>query len=223
MNINTKKIMITTAILATIGGSLLFASQNYDIQPNHQNIQNVVSILEAPSKTETKINTNTKNPQNQEEKIENTDKKVKKYTNNLSAERVENMTYLVRDDGWIPYYLEPIDINDPYYPAFYGEIFDEYLIYFDISFDINKVNKNYVENLLGHKILKYKDTYIEDREIFIKIQLNSKNAQEVEQVKNLLDNLRVQKIIEWYTFNSGVLPEYRSDKYFNIMNELDDH
>ncbi len=29
--------MITTAILATIGGSLLFASQNYDIQPNHQN------------------------------------------------------------------------------------------------------------------------------------------------------------------------------------------
>ncbi len=71
MNINKKKIMITTAILATIGGSLLFASQNYDIQPNHQNIQNVVSILEAPSKTETKINTNTKNPEEkQEEKIQ---------------------------------------------------------------------------------------------------------------------------------------------------------
>ena len=193
--------MITTAILATIGGSLLFASQNYDIQPNHQNIQNVVSILEAPSKT---------------------DKKVKKYTNNLSKERIENMTYLVRDDGWIPYYLEPIDINDPYYPAFLGDIYNEYIIYFDTSFDINILDKNYVENLLGYKILEYKDTFIEDREIFIKIQLNSKTAQEVEHVKNLLNNLRTQKIIEFYAFNSGTLPEYRSDKYFKIINRMND-
>ena len=193
--------MITTAILATIGGSLLLASDNYDIQPNHQNIQNIVSILEAPSKT---------------------DKKVKKYTNNLSKERIENMTYLVRDDGWVPYYLEPIDINDPYYPAFFGDIYNEYIIYFDTSFDINILDKNYVENLLGYKILEYKDTFIEDREIFIKIQLNSKTAQEVEHVKNLLNNLRTQKIIEFYAFNSGTLPEYRSDKYFKIINRMND-
>ena len=191
--------MITTAILATIGGSLLFASQNYDIQPNHQNIQNVVSILEAPSKTETT---------------------VKKYTNNLSRERVENMTYLVRDDGWIPYYLEPIDINDPHYTAFFGDIYDEYVIYFDESIDISKINKNYVENLLGYKVLRYNAPYIEDREIFIKIQLNNKTAQEVEHVKNLLNNLRTKKIIEFYAFNSGTLPEYRSDKYFKIINDL---
>ena len=191
--------MITTAILATIGGSLLFASQNYDIQPNHQNIQNVVSILEAPSKTETT---------------------VKKYTNNLSRERVENMTYLVRDDGWIPYYLEPIDINDPHYTAFFGDIYDEYVIYFDESIDISKINKNYVENLLGYKVLRYNAPYIEDREIFIKIQLNNKTAQEVEHVKNLLNNLRTKKIIEFYAFNSGTLPEYRSDKYFKIINNL---
>ena len=61
--------MISTAIFATIGGSLLFASQNYDIQPDHQNIQNVVSILEVPTKTETKTHTNTKNPESKEEKI----------------------------------------------------------------------------------------------------------------------------------------------------------
>ena len=191
--------MITTAILATIGGSLLFASQNYDIQPNHQNIQNVVSILEAPSKTY---------------------KKEKKYTNNLSRERVENMTYLVRDDGWIPYYLEPVDINDPHYTAFFGDIYNEYVIYFDESIDISKINKNYVENLLGYKVLRYDAPYLEDREIFIKIQLNNKTAQEVEHVKNLLNNLRTKKIIEFYAFNSGTLPEYRSDKYFKIINDL---
>ena len=130
------------------------------------------------------------------------------------------MTYLVRDDGWIPYYLEPIDINDPHYTAFFGDIYNEYVIYFDESIDIAKINKNYVENLLGYKVLKYDAPYIEDREIFIKIQLNSKTAQEVEQVKNLLNNLRTQRIIEFYAFNSGTLPEYRSDKYFKIINDL---
>mgnify|MGYP005989760349 CR=1 FL=1 len=54
----------------------------------------------------------------------------------------------------------------------------------------------------------------------IKIQLNSKTAQEVEHVKNLLNNLRRQKIIDFYTFNSGTLPEYRSDKYFKIINKM---
>lgn len=67
MKINTKNIMITTAILATIGGSLLFASQHYNTQTDHKNIQNVVSILEVPTKTETKTHTNTKNPENKEE------------------------------------------------------------------------------------------------------------------------------------------------------------
>ena len=213
MNINKRKIMITTAILATIGGSLLFASQNYDIQPNHQNIQNVVSILEAPSKTETKINTNTKKTEDkQEEKIENIDKKVKKYTNNLSAERVENMTYLVRDDGWIPYYLEPIDINDPYYPAFYGEISTEYNLEFDKKINNLSKLKLELEGFLGFNLKEI--SLSGSSGIIIKID-KKLTSYEVEYIKT---NITQFKNVIWSDINSGILPEYQTPYYMNLIN-----
>ena len=183
--------MITTAILATIGGSLLFASQNYDIQPNHQNIQNVVSILEAPSKT---------------------DKKVKKYTKNLSKERVENMTYLVRDDGWIPYYLEPIDINDIYSPAFYGQISTQYNLAFNkIVTDIS-VLKLELESFLGFNL---KEVILSGSSgVMIKIDKKLK-PYEIEYIKTSISQF--ENVI-WSDINSGILPEYQTQYYMNLIN-----
>ncbi len=181
--------MITTAILATIGGSLLFASQNYDIQPNHQNIQNVVSILEAPSKTA-----------------------IKKYTNNLSAQRIENMTYLVRDDGWIPYYLEPIDINDIYSPAFYGQISTQYNLTFDKKVTDISALKLELENFLGFNLKEI----IVSGSSGIMIKIDKKlTAQEVEYIKAHISQF--QNVI-WSDINSGILPEYQTQYYMDLLN-----
>ncbi len=183
--------MITTAILATIGGSLLFASQNYDIQPNHQNIQNVVSILEAPSKTE---------------------KKVKKYTNNLSAQRIENMTYLVRDDGWIPYYLEPIDESNIYSPAFYGQISTQYNLAFDKKITDISALKLELENFLGFNLKEI----IVSGSSGIMIKIDKKlTAQEVEYIKAHISEF--QNVI-WSDINSGILPEYQTQYYMDLLN-----
>ncbi|MGB2110888.1 MAG: hypothetical protein ACPHY8_03095 [Patescibacteria group bacterium] len=184
MNINKRKIMITTAILATIGGSLLFASQNYDIQPNHQNIQNVVSILEAPSKTETKINT--KNPENNEGKtqplfhpdfpdyeiFEQTEiEDIEKTKGNSISENydVYGQNYIhhfrknsefiqskIRADGLVPLMEKKFNLQEPFYDAILGVKPGEFYVG-AYPFSQNKTNLiEYFQEITGLKIISYK-------------------------------------------------------------------
>lgn len=210
MNINIKIIMITATIISTIGGFLLFSRQSYDIQSDHQNI---VSILEIPSKADTKINTNIKITENKYDKsIENTNQGIQKYTINLSEERVESMTYIVREDGWIPYYLDPIDINNPYYPALYGEISNEYNLEFKSEISNISELKLKIENILCYEIKNIEQNG--STGVFIRLANNSFTAKEVEAIKYNLHNYNE---LLWSEINSGILPEYQTSKYEHLI------
>jgi hypothetical protein len=141
------------------------------------------------------------------------------YTANLTPERIANAEYIIRDDMYIPDYLEPMDIEKIYYAAFFGDIANQYSITFNEKFTDGESAKNYMENNLGYKIISYSmDTGNEG--MLITIQLNEKTAQEVENVKSTLKYLKETGKIESSYMNSGELPEYRTGKFEKIINEM---
>lgn len=141
------------------------------------------------------------------------------YTANLTPERIANAEYIIRDDMYIPDYLEPMDIEKVYYAAFFGDIANQYSITFNEKFTDGESAKNYMENNLGYKIISYSmDTG--NNGMLITIQLNEKTAQEVENVKSTLKYLKETGKIESSYINSGELPEYRTGKFEKIINEM---
>ncbi len=141
------------------------------------------------------------------------------YTANLTSERIANAEYIVREDMYIPQYLEPVDIDKIYYAAFFGNIANQYSISFNEKFEDGESAKNYMENHLGYKIISYSmDTG--NGGMLITIQLNDNTAQEVEHVKSTLKYLEETGNIKNSYMDSGELPEYRTGKFEAIINEM---
>ena len=213
ININ-KKYMTTTAIGLIILSSFLFFTQN--LEPIKHEDKKIIQEEIPEVKIETKTEIKTKNPIIVEKPIvkqeEIKNNPIYLYTKNLSDKNIENATYLIREDNWIPYYIETIDENNVYSPAFYGEIADEYNIEFDnIITDIENLKID-LENFLGFNIKTIKASGKSG--IFIKIdqQLTPK---EVEYIKNNIS--KFQNVI-WSDINSGILPEYQTEYYKKIIN-----
>ena len=137
------------------------------------------------------------------------------YSINNTDERIANAEYIVRDDYYVPNTIEPFDDDKPYIPALLGEIANEYTIYYKESFEDGEQKINELENLLGYKIVDY---YIDgyNANIDITIELPTKTAQEVENVKEALKKINLNKDIDDFFVNSGPLPEYTSEKYIDI-------
>ena len=206
--------MTTTAIGLIILSSFLFFTQN--LEPIKHEDKKIIQEEIPEVKIETKTEIKTKNPIIVEKPIvkqeEIKNNPIYLYTKNLSDKNIENATYLIREDNWIPYYIETIDENNVYSPAFYGEIADEYNIEFDnIITDIENLKID-LENFLGFNIKTIKASGKSG--IFIKIdqQLTPK---EVEYIKNNIS--KFQNVI-WSDINSGILPEYQTEYYKKIIN-----
>ena len=206
--------MTTTAIGIIILSSFLFFTQNVE-QIKHEDkkiIQEEIPEVKIETKTEIK----TKNPIIVEKPIvkqeEIKNNPIYLYTKNLSDKNIENATYLIREDNWIPYYIEAIDENNIYSPAFYGEIADEYNIEFDNAIKDIEILKIDLENFLGFNIKIIKASGSSG--VFIKIdqQLTSK---EVEYIKT---NISQFKNVIWSDINSGILPEYQTEYYKKMIN-----
>ena len=204
-----KKIIMSTCTLAMIlFGAFLFI-QNDNIQ--------IVSEQSTKTKTETPLII--KEKKKQKPKKENkedikTPKNIKtvKYTKNLSQERMVNAEYLIRDDGWIPHYLEPIDINNIYIPAFYGDIANEFLIEFDHKINNIEQKKNDLENFTGYSISTYSLSGTSG--MTIEFNIDNITAKEVNQIKSTFSTI---DSITWFATNSGILPEYNNDQFKAII------
>jgi hypothetical protein len=213
ININ-KKYMTTTAIGFIILSSFLLFTQNVE-QIKHEDkkiIQEEIPEVKIETKTEIK----TKNPIIVEKTIvkqeEIKNNNISLYTKNLSDKNIENASYLIREDNWIPYYIEPIDENNIYSPAFYGEIADEYNIEFDNIITNIENLKIDLENFLGFNIKTIKASGTSG--VFIKIN-QQLTAKEVEYIKT---NISKFKNVIWSDINSGILPEYQTEYYKKIIN-----
>lgn len=137
------------------------------------------------------------------------------YSINNTDERIANAEYIVRDDYYVPNTIEPFDDEKPYIPALLGEIANEYSIYYESAFEDGEQKVNELENMLGYKIIDYDiDGY--NAYINITLELPTKTAQEVENVKEVLKQMYLNKDIDDFFVNSGPLPEYTSEKYIDI-------
>lgn len=137
------------------------------------------------------------------------------YNINNTDERIANAEYIVRDDYYVPNTIEPFDEEKPYIPALLGEIANEYSIYYENAFKNGEQKVNELENMLGYKIIDY-DVDKSKTQINIKINLPEKTAQEVENVKEALKQMYLNKDIDDFFVNSGPLPEYNNEKYIDI-------
>ena len=143
------------------------------------------------------------------------------YTANLTPERIANAEYIIRDDMYIPQYLETVHIDKVYYPALSGRISNQYSISFNENFKDDQSAENYMENNLGYNIISF-SMNTRNNGMLITIQLNEKTAQEVENVKSTLKFLEETGKIKSSYMNSGILPEYRTGKFETIINEMYD-
>lgn len=207
ININTKY-MTTTAIGFIILSSFLFFTQNVE-QIKHED-KKIIQEEVPEVKIETKSPIIVEKPIVKQEEIKNNN--ISLYTKNLSDKNIENASYLIREDNWIPYYIEAIDENNIYSPAFYGEIADEYNIEFgNIITNIENLKID-LENFLGFNIKTIKASGTSG--VFIKIN-QQLTAKEVEYIKT---NISKFKNVIWSDINSGILPEYQTEYYKKIIN-----
>lgn len=204
-----KKIIMSTCTLAMIlFGAFLFIQNN--------NIQ-IASEQSTKTKTETPLiikeqKKQTPKKENKEDIKAPKNTKTVKYTKNLSQERMVNAEYLIRDDGWIPHYLEPIDINNIYIPAFYGDIANEFLIEFDHKINNIEQKKNDLENFTGYSISAYSLSGTSG--MTIEFNIDNITAKEVNQIKSTFSTI---DSITWFATNSGILPEYNNDQFKAII------
>lgn len=209
ININ-KKYMTTTAIGLIIISSFLFLIQ-YVKQIKHEDKKIIQEeIPEEQIEIKTKKSIIVEKTIVKQEKIKNNN--ISLYTKNLSDKNIENASYLIREDNWIPYYIEPIDENNIYSPVFYGEIADEYNIEFNYTIKDIENLKIDLENFLGFNITTIKASGKSG--VFIKIS-QQLTAKEVEYIKI---NISKFKNVIWSDINSGVLPEYQTEYYKKIIN-----
>ncbi len=217
---NKKIIMSTCTLVVILFGSFLFI-QNDNIHNISQQITETEitppQVVEEKQKQkevkeQSKTILHTQKEMKNEEVGDIKTQKITKYTNNLSQERIANAEYFIRDDGWIPHYLEPIDINNIYIPAFYGDIAHEFLIEFDHKVNNIEQKKIDLENFTGYSILTYSLSGTSG--MTIEFNINNITAKEVNQIKSTLSTM---DSITWFATNSGVLPEYNNDQFKAII------
>ncbi|MCP4524037.1 MAG: hypothetical protein GY828_07515 [Candidatus Gracilibacteria bacterium] len=223
--------MIKKRIMTTMTIGVLFLSAYYYLSDT------AVSQLSEPKtvveETNPRMETKTKKESNKEDeshiitketikepkKEEETQSEVKKvsYTDNLSDERIANASYYIRSDGYIPHYLEPIDDENPYLPAFYGDIANEFGVSFaDESMTLNQMQAS-LENWLGYSVISVQSIGLGS--VWIKLEMDL-TPKEVENVRSIFTALENSNKIDYYYFNTDVLPEYQTEKYIDMITEM---
>lgn len=143
----------------------------------------------------------------------------KKYTRNYSIENRKNATYTIRDDGFIPSYVEPFNENEILVSSLYGYTYNKFNLDTEGSFKY-KVSDllPVVEIVLSDYDFSYNVFSDSNGEVDrFEIEINSlpKTAEEVEYVRTKLDNLDLSGL---YLGNLEeiLLPEYDNDMYREI-------